>query len=141
MCTHSRLRHRVRNVQGCLEDGTTLLCRTQTTWLKSCSWSAQVRTRPPSGQVKPLAEAVLKIKYGASFVEWFAEEAKRAYVPTTAKDRRLLVIKQPVGVTALIAPWNVPSANQKGCCPCIGCRLHHSGEAFRGDTILHPSIG
>eukprot|EP00731_Ephydatia_muelleri_P003822 Em0001g3822a len=62
---------------------------------------------------KPLAEATLEIKYGASFVEWFAEEAKRVYgdiVPTSAKDRRLLVIKQPVGVAALITPWNFPSA-------------------------------
>ena len=64
-------------------------------------------------QGKPLAEATLEIKYGASFVEWFAEEAKRVYgdiVPTSAKDRRLLVIKQPVGVAALITPWNFPSA-------------------------------
>lgn len=67
----------------------------------------------PSLQGKPLAEATLEIKYGASFVEWFAEEAKRVYgdiVPTSAKDRRLLVIKQPVGVAALITPWNFPSA-------------------------------
>ncbi|GAB4572181.1 MAG: NADP-dependent succinate-semialdehyde dehydrogenase [Rhodothalassiaceae bacterium] len=64
-------------------------------------------------QGKPLAEARGEILYAASFVEWFAEEAKRAYgriVPTTSGDRRILVLKQPVGVVAAITPWNFPSA-------------------------------
>jgi succinate-semialdehyde dehydrogenase / glutarate-semialdehyde dehydrogenase len=64
-------------------------------------------------QGKPLAEARGEIAYGASFVEWFAEEAKRVYgetIPSPLGDRRLLVIKQPIGVTAAITPWNFPNA-------------------------------
>lgn len=64
-------------------------------------------------QGKPLAEARGEIAYAASFVEWFAEEGKRAYgetIPTVAQDRRLLVLKQPVGVCAAITPWNFPAA-------------------------------
>lgn len=62
---------------------------------------------------KPLAEANGEVAYGAAFVEWFAEEGKRAYgetIPATARDKRLLVIKQPVGVCAAITPWNFPLA-------------------------------
>lgn len=64
-------------------------------------------------QGKPLAEARNEILYAASFVEWFAEEGKRVYgdvIPSPQADKRLLVIKQPVGVTAAITPWNFPSA-------------------------------
>lgn len=64
-------------------------------------------------QGKPLAEAAGEIQYGASFLEWFAEEAKRTYgdvIPAPQADRRLLVIKQPVGVCAAITPWNFPAA-------------------------------
>jgi len=64
-------------------------------------------------QGKPLAEAKGEVNYGASFIEWFAEEAKRVYgetIPSPAGDRRLLVIKQPIGVTAAITPWNFPIA-------------------------------
>ena len=64
-------------------------------------------------QGKPLAEAKGEILYGASFVEWFAEEAKRVYgdvIPSPTNDRRLLVIKQPIGVCAAITPWNFPNA-------------------------------
>jgi succinate-semialdehyde dehydrogenase/glutarate-semialdehyde dehydrogenase len=64
-------------------------------------------------QGKPLAEAKGEVLYGASFVEWFAEEGKRAYgdwIPTVANDRRLLTIKQPIGVCAAITPWNFPLA-------------------------------
>jgi len=66
-----------------------------------------------SEQGKPLAEARGEIAYGASFVEWFAEEAKRVYgeiIPSPTNDRRLLVLKQPIGVTAAITPWNFPNA-------------------------------
>jgi succinate-semialdehyde dehydrogenase / glutarate-semialdehyde dehydrogenase len=66
-----------------------------------------------SEQGKPLAEARGEVIYGASFVEWFAEEGKRAYgdwIPTVANDRRLLTIKQPIGVCAAITPWNFPLA-------------------------------
>ncbi|QEL66309.1 succinate semialdehyde dehydrogenase [NAD(P)+] [Oryzomicrobium terrae] len=62
---------------------------------------------------KPLAEARGEVTYAASFVEWFAEEGKRAYgetIPTTAPDKRLAVIKQPIGVAAAITPWNFPAA-------------------------------
>ena len=64
-------------------------------------------------QGKPLAEAKGEIAYAASFLEWFAEEAKRVYgdtIPGHQPDKRLIVIKQPIGVTAAITPWNFPSA-------------------------------
>jgi succinate-semialdehyde dehydrogenase/glutarate-semialdehyde dehydrogenase len=64
-------------------------------------------------QGKPLAEARAEVAYGASFIEWFAEEGKRAYgrtIPTTAASKRFLTIKQPIGVVAAIAPWNFPIA-------------------------------
>ena len=64
-------------------------------------------------QGKPLAEAKGEILYGAGFVEWYAEEAKRTYgdvIPTNNRGRRLMAIRQPVGVTAAITPWNFPSA-------------------------------
>jgi succinate-semialdehyde dehydrogenase / glutarate-semialdehyde dehydrogenase len=66
-----------------------------------------------SEQGKPLAEARAEVAYGASFIEWFAEEGKRAYghtIPTTVASKRYLTIKQPIGVVAAIAPWNFPIA-------------------------------
>jgi succinate-semialdehyde dehydrogenase/glutarate-semialdehyde dehydrogenase len=64
-------------------------------------------------QGKPLAEAKGEILYGASFIEWFAEEAKRVYgdvIPSPNSDKRIVVIKQPIGVVAAITPWNFPNA-------------------------------
>ena len=64
-------------------------------------------------QGKPTAEAIGEITYGAAFIEWFAEEGKRVYGDTIAassNDKRILVIKQPVGVVAAITPWNFPNA-------------------------------
>lgn len=64
-------------------------------------------------QGKPLAEARGEVLYGASFVKWFAEEARRIYgdtIPAPSDDRRILVLKQPVGVAAAITPWNFPIA-------------------------------
>lgn len=64
-------------------------------------------------QGKPLAEARGEISYAASFIEWFAEEGKRVYgdtIPGHQADKRLIVIKQPIGVTAAITPWNFPAA-------------------------------
>ncbi|MBV8401525.1 MAG: NADP-dependent succinate-semialdehyde dehydrogenase [Acetobacteraceae bacterium] len=64
-------------------------------------------------QGKPLAESRGEIVYSASFIEWFAEEATRVYgdtIPTNQKGRRLIVLKQPIGVFAAITPWNFPSA-------------------------------
>ncbi|PRY88324.1 NADP-dependent succinate-semialdehyde dehydrogenase [Donghicola tyrosinivorans] len=64
-------------------------------------------------QGKPLAEAKGEILYGASFIEWFAEEARRIYgdvIPGHAPDKRIVVIKQPIGVVAAVTPWNFPNA-------------------------------
>ena len=64
-------------------------------------------------QGKPLAEARGEIAYGASFIEWFAEEGKRIYgdtIPQHASDKRIVVIKEPIGVCAAITPWNFPNA-------------------------------
>jgi succinate-semialdehyde dehydrogenase/glutarate-semialdehyde dehydrogenase len=64
-------------------------------------------------QGKPLAEARGEILYGASFIEWFAEEGKRVYgdvIPSHMADKRIVVIKQPIGVVAAITPWNFPNA-------------------------------
>lgn len=64
-------------------------------------------------QGKPLAESRGEIAYAASFIEWFAEEGKRVYgdtIPAHGRDKRIVVIKQPVGVTAAITPWNFPAA-------------------------------
>lgn len=64
-------------------------------------------------QGKPLAESKGEIAYGASFIEWFAEEGKRVYgdtIPATSGDKRILVVKEPVGVVAAITPWNFPNA-------------------------------
>ena len=64
-------------------------------------------------QGKPLSEAEAEIAYGASYIEWFAEEAKRVYgdvIPPPTSDQRIVVIKQPVGIVAAITPWNFPNA-------------------------------
>src|SRR5690606_30206681 len=64
-------------------------------------------------QGKPLNESRGEVKYGASFIEWFAEEGKRAYgetIPSTIPGARMMTIKQPVGVCAAITPWNFPNA-------------------------------
>jgi succinate-semialdehyde dehydrogenase/glutarate-semialdehyde dehydrogenase len=64
-------------------------------------------------QGKPLAEAKGEVAYAASFIEWFAEEAKRVYgdtIPSPWNDRRLVVIKEPIGVCAAMTPWNFPAA-------------------------------
>ena len=64
-------------------------------------------------QGKPLAESRGEVAYGASFIEWFAEEGKRIYgdvIPTNAAGRRIVVMKEPVGVVAAITPWNFPNA-------------------------------
>ena len=66
-----------------------------------------------SEQGKPLSESRGEIAYGASFIEWFAEEAKRVYgdvIPAPQKDKRIIVTKEPIGVCAAITPWNFPTA-------------------------------
>ncbi len=80
-------------------------------------------------QGKPLAEAKGEIAYGASFIEWFAEEAKRVYgdvIPAATPDRRIVVLKQPVGVVAAITPWNFPNAmitRKAGAALAAGCTI------------------
>ena len=77
-------------------------------------------------QGKPLAEARGEVAYGASYVEWFAEETKRLYgdiLPAASGDRRLLTIKQGIGVVAAITPWNFPSAMiTRKVAPALGAR-------------------
>jgi len=78
-------------------------------------------------QGKPLAESRLEVAYGASFIEWFAEEAKRVYgdiIPEPKPGQRIVVIKQPIGVVAAITPWNFPIAMiTRKCAPAlaVGC--------------------
>jgi succinate-semialdehyde dehydrogenase/glutarate-semialdehyde dehydrogenase len=78
-------------------------------------------------QGKPLTESRGEVVYGASFVEWFAEEGKRTYgdiIPTHSNDRRIIAIKQPIGVVAAITPWNFPLAMiTRKCAPALaaGC--------------------
>jgi succinate-semialdehyde dehydrogenase / glutarate-semialdehyde dehydrogenase len=80
-------------------------------------------------QGKPISEAKGEILYGASFIEWFAEEGRRVYgdvIPPHMADKRLLVIKQPIGVTAAITPWNFPSAmltRKAGAALAAGCTM------------------
>lgn len=80
-------------------------------------------------QGKPLAESRGEIGYGAAFLEWFAEEGKRAYgdvIPTYAADRRVVVTKEPIGVCAAITPWNFPSSmitRKAGAALAAGCPL------------------
>lgn len=80
-------------------------------------------------QGKPFQEARNEIIYGASFVEWFAEEAKRVYgdvIPSPKKDQHYIVIKQPIGVVAAITPWNFPCAMiTRKCAPALaaGCTI------------------
>ncbi len=80
-------------------------------------------------QGKPLTEARGEIAYGASFIEWFAEEGKRAYgdmIPSPASSSRLMVIKQPIGVCAAITPWNFPAAmitRKAGAALAAGCTM------------------
>jgi len=82
-----------------------------------------------SEQGKPLAEARGEIEYAASFIEWFAEEARRVYgdvVPSPWADRRMFTLKQPVGVAALITPWNFPAAmltRKAGAALAAGCTV------------------
>jgi succinate-semialdehyde dehydrogenase/glutarate-semialdehyde dehydrogenase len=80
-------------------------------------------------QGKPISESRGEIAYAASFLEWFAEEGKRVYgdtIPTFAKDKRVVVVKEPVGVCAAITPWNFPAAmitRKAGPALAVGCTL------------------
>ncbi|MDR7379594.1 succinate-semialdehyde dehydrogenase/glutarate-semialdehyde dehydrogenase [Rhodoferax ferrireducens] len=97
-----------RNVSG--KDRAAILRRLNDLMLQHQDDLALILT---SEQGKPLAEAKGEIVYSASFIEWFADEARRSYgdtIPTPSADRRLMAIKQPIGVTAAITPWNFPTA-------------------------------
>ncbi|XP_067913044.1 succinate-semialdehyde dehydrogenase, mitochondrial isoform X2 [Heterodontus francisci] len=78
---------------------------------------------------KPLKEALGEILYAASFLEWFSEEARRVYgdiVPTASPNRRVLILKQPIGVASIITPWNFPSAmltRKAGAALAVGCTV------------------
>ncbi|MES9962966.1 MAG: aldehyde dehydrogenase family protein, partial [Candidatus Sedimenticola sp. 20ELBAFRAG] len=80
-------------------------------------------------QGKPLAESRGEVAYGASFIDWFAEEGKRIYgdtIPQHMADKRILVLKQPVGVCAAITPWNFPNAmitRKAGAALAAGCTM------------------
>ncbi|KAB0668702.1 NADP-dependent succinate-semialdehyde dehydrogenase [Oryzomonas sagensis] len=80
-------------------------------------------------QGKPLAESRGEIAYAASFIEWFAEEGKRVYgdtIPTVQNDKRIVVIKEPIGVCAAITPWNFPAAmitRKAGPALAVGCTM------------------
>ena len=93
-------------------------------------------------QGKPLAEFRGEIAYGAAFVEWYAEEAKRVYgdiIPTIADSRRLMVLKQPVGVCAAITPWNFPNAMiTRKCAPALaaGCTVVAKPASFTPYSAL-----
>jgi hypothetical protein len=105
-------------------------------------------------QGKPLAEAKGEVAYGASFVEWYAEEAKRVNgetLPQFDNNRRLLVLRQPIGVCAAITPWNFPLAMiTRKVAPRAGCWLpggdqarrthaaHRTGRGRTGATRRHP---
>src|SRR5690606_38796881 len=83
---------------------------------------------------KPLTESLAEVDYGASFIEWFAEEAKRAYgetIPAPKKGQRLVTIRQPIGVVAAITPWNFPLA--------IITRKVAPALASGGTVILRPA--
>ncbi|XP_078395438.1 succinate-semialdehyde dehydrogenase, mitochondrial [Cetorhinus maximus] len=78
---------------------------------------------------KPLKESLSETLYAASFLEWFSEEARRVYgdvVPTSSPDRRILILKQPIGVASIITPWNFPSAmltRKAGAALAVGCTV------------------
>ena len=88
-------------------------------------------------QGKPLAEARGEIAYGANFLEWFGEEAKRVYgdtIPGPAPDKRIVVVKEPVGVVGCITPWNFPNAMLTRKIGGGAVKLPHSSE--EKDTLV-----
>lgn len=92
------------------KDRAALLLRWQSLMLENQEDLAQILTAEMG---KPLTEARGEIAYGASFIQWFAEEGRRVYgdvIPGHAPDKRIIVLKQPIGVVAAITPWNFPNA-------------------------------
>ena len=97
------------------------------------------------GAGQALAEAKGEIAYAASFIEWFAEEGKRIYgdvIPTVWPDRRLVVIKQPVGVCGAITPVELPRGDDHAQGRARACRwLHRGGQAGDADAVLGVGAG
>ena len=93
-----------------------------------------------SEQGKPLAEARGEIAYAASFIEWFAEEARRVYgdvIPSPWPDKRIIVMREPVGVCAAITPWNFPAAMiTRKAGAGAGRRLHDGAQACDADAAV-----
>ncbi len=83
-------------------------------WYELCRLNHEDLARIVTAEMgKPLAEARAEVAYGASYIEWFAEEAKRVYgdtIPAPAGDKRIVITREPVGVVACITPWNFPNA-------------------------------
>jgi len=98
-----------------------------------------------SEQGKPLAESRGEVAYGASFIEWFAEEGKRIYgdvIPHVKNGARIVVLKQPIGVVAAITPWNFPNAMiTRKCGPRARRRLSDRDQAARRNAALGLSDG
>lgn len=99
-------------------------------WFDLCMTSqADLALLMTREQGKPLAEASGEVAYGASFLEWFAEEGKRIYgdvIPSHGADKRIITVKQPIGVVAAITPWNFPMAMiTRKCAPALaaGCTV------------------
>jgi succinate-semialdehyde dehydrogenase/glutarate-semialdehyde dehydrogenase len=99
-------------------------------WYELCmAHQEDLATILTSEQGKPLSEARGEIAYGSAFIEWFSEEAKRVYgdiIPAPTADRRIVVIKQPIGVVAAITPWNFPNAmitRKAGAALAAGCTI------------------
>ncbi|KAF1854612.1 hypothetical protein Lal_00013134 [Lupinus albus] len=94
---------------------------------------------------KPLAEAKGEILYGASYVEWFGEEAKRVYgttIPGHQADKRIIVIRQPVGVVGAITPWNFPNAMlARKMAPALAVGCTDRVQACRPDAAFGPVAG
>jgi succinate-semialdehyde dehydrogenase / glutarate-semialdehyde dehydrogenase len=94
-----------------------------------CSHQDDLATLMTAEQGKPLAESKSEIAYAASFIEWFAEEGKRMYgdlIPGHQTDKRIMVLRQPIGVVAAITPWNFPAAmitRKAGPALAAGCTL------------------
>lgn len=97
-------------------------------------------------QGKPLVEARAEVRYGASFVKWFAEEARRIYgstIPAPTTDRRILVLREPVGVCAVITPWNFPNAMiTRKCAPALaaGCTVVVKPSEFTPFSALALAV-
>ena len=97
-------------------------------------------------QGKPLAESKGEIAYAASFIEWFAEEGKRLYgdvIPAHQADKRIIVLRQPVGVVAAITPWNFPSAmitRKAGPPPGVFNVVTGSASAIGGEMTTNPMV-